>query len=37
MLSRNSLIHGLRRDQLIEVLSISEFPVVLVENPFIQP
>ena len=28
MLSRNSLIHGLRRDQLIEVLSISEFPVV---------
>nr|WP_233341567.1 transfer repressor [Escherichia coli]UGK56158.1 hypothetical protein [Escherichia coli] len=37
MLSRNSLIHGLRRDQLIEVLSISEFPVVPVENPFIQP
>ena len=36
MLSRNSLIHGLRRDQLIGVLTISEFPVVMVESHFIQ-
>ncbi|EBG2148460.1 transfer repressor [Salmonella enterica] len=37
MLLRNTLIHGLRRDQLIEVLDISEFPVVHVDNPFVQP
>lgn len=36
MLTRNSLIHGLRRDQLIGVLKISEFPVVMVDSHFIQ-
>jgi hypothetical protein len=35
MVSRNSLVHGLRRDELIEVLNYSEFGVVHVENPFI--
>ncbi|NTZ40898.1 transfer repressor [Enterobacter sp. JMULE2] len=36
MLTRNSLLHGLRRDQLLEVLEISEFPIVPIESPFIQ-
>ncbi|MGE4843518.1 MULTISPECIES: transfer repressor [Buttiauxella] len=34
MLSRNSLIHGLRRNELIEVLNASDYPIVHKDNSF---
>ena len=37
MLTRNSLLHGLRRDQLLEVLQISELPIVPIASPFVHP
>ncbi|MBL5885676.1 transfer repressor [Lelliottia amnigena] len=37
MLTRNSLLHGLRRDQLLEVLEISELPIVPIASPFVHP